>query len=237
MSKELKIIYYLTLDDLNDENIVNNYIYPNMEENYYWSDDYSAQFYVKAAELGFITTSMYEKDKFILLPEIQFEYALLDFDEIRISKKIKKLLNKKNYILKINNNFSEVFERINKYHENSWLNKDYLYILNKIKNCDKLNKKFKLMSVELREKETNLLISGEIGYEFKKIYTSLSGFTTREKKYNNWGKLQLVLLNYYLKENSFKFWNLGHPQLEYKTNLGAKIYNRQEFLKRLNNEK
>lgn len=227
----------MTLDDLNNQDTINKYIYPNMEENYYWSDDYSAEFYVKAAELGFITTSMYDNDKFILLPEIQFEYAILDFDEIKISKKIKKLIEEKNYILEINNNFSEVSEMIDKYHKNSWLNKDYLYILNKVKNCDKLNKKFKVISVELREKETNLLISGEIGYSFKKIYTSLSGFTTRAKKYNNWGKLQLVLLNKHLKENNYKFWNLGHPQLEYKTDLGAKIYNRQEFLKRLNNEK
>ncbi len=206
-----------------------------MKENYYWSDDYSPEFYVKAAMLGFITTSMYEKDKFILLPEIQFEYALLDFDDIKISKKVRKLIKENNYIFKVINDFDEVCEKINTYHKNSWLSYDYMEILKKIRNCNKLNKKFKFRGVELREKSTNLLISGEIGYEFKNFYTSLSGFTTREKKYNNWGKLQLVLLSNYLKNNNYKLWNLGHPQLEYKIEMGAKIYNRVDFLKRLYN--
>ncbi len=94
----------------------------------------------------------------------------------------------------------------------------------------KLNKEFKLLSIEVCENETKKLISGEIGYKIGKTYTSLSGFTTREKKYNNWGKLQLVLLNDYLKENGYKLWNLGHPQLQYKIDLGAKIYNRNDFL-------
>ncbi|WP_052502731.1 hypothetical protein [Halarcobacter anaerophilus] len=59
-----------------------------MTENYYWSDDFSAQFYMKAAECGFITTSMYTQNgDFVLLPEIQFEYAVLNFDEIIINKK------------------------------------------------------------------------------------------------------------------------------------------------------
>ena len=78
--------------------------------------------------------------------------------------------------------------------------------------------------------KTKKLISGEIGYKIGKIYTSLSGFTTKEKKYNNCGKLQLVLLNNYLKETGVKLWNLGHPQLQYKIDLGAKIYNRIDFL-------
>lgn len=61
-----------------------------MEENYYWSDDYSPEFYIEAAKSGFITTSMYFEDRFILLPEIQYEYAILDFDEIKIPRKVKK---------------------------------------------------------------------------------------------------------------------------------------------------
>lgn len=32
-------------------------------------------------------------------------------------------------------------------------------------------------------------------------------------------------------------WNLGHPQLQYKVDLGAKIYNRKEFLELWNKNK
>lgn len=225
------MIYYITLDDLTNKETLFNYIYPNMQENYYWSDDYSAEFYITAAQCGFITTSMYKEEKLILLPEIQFEYALMKFDEIKISKKIRKLINENKYELKINQRTKEVYKKIINYHKDSWLNDEYINILNSIN--DKYNQvsNFKFYSVELVEKETNLLISGEIGYQIGTIYTSLTGFTNRDKKYNNCGKLQLVLLNYYLKDNGLKLWNLGHPQLQYKIDLGAKIYNRADFLK------
>lgn len=201
-----------------------------MQENYYWSDDYSPEFYIKAATCGFITTSMYTKEgDFVLLPEIQYEYALLDFDDIRINKKVKKIINEKKYIFSINNRFDEVLYNLKTYHKDSWLNSDYINILKNIK-FNKLNENFKLISVEVCEKETKRLISGEIGYKIGKTYTSLSGFTTKEKKYNNWGKLQLVLLSDYLKDNGLNIWNLGHPQLQYKIDLGAKIYNRADFL-------
>ncbi|WP_228135643.1 hypothetical protein [Halarcobacter anaerophilus] len=132
----------------------------------------------------------------------------------------------------VNNRFEEVLYNLKTYHKESWINDDYIKILKKIKMIKehKLNKEFKLLSIEVCENETKKLISGEIGYKIGKTYTSLSGFTTREKKYNNWGKLQLVLLNDYLKENGYKLWNLGHPQLQYKIDLGAKIYNRNDFL-------
>ena len=208
-----------------------------MEENYYWSDDYSNEFYIKAAQCGFITTSMYKDNKFYLLPEIQFDYAILDFKDIKIPSKVSKLLKTNNHIFSINNYFDEVCERIKTYHKESWMKDDYISILKNINMSNNLIHNFKLMSVEVCDKETNELICGEIGYQVGKIYTSLTGFTTKEKKYNNWGKLQLVLLNTYLENNGYKFWNLGHPQLQYKIHLGAKIYNRKDFLLRWKQEK
>lgn len=228
------MIYYITLDDLNDKTTLFEHIYKNEKENYYWSDDFSPEFYIKAAKCGFITTSMYDiEKKFVLLPEIQFEYAILNFDEIKISRKVKKLINENNYKLTINKRFDEVCEKIQKYHKNSWLNDDYLKVINRIKNSNNDINDFKFYSVELIEKSTNKLISGELGYKIGKTYTSLTGFTNREKNYNNCGKLQLVLLNQYLKNNHFKLWNLGHPQLQYKIDIGAKIYKREQFLDKL----
>ncbi len=88
------------------------------------------------------------------------------------------------------------------------------------------------MSVELYDKRTKELIAGEIGYKINSTYTSLTGFSLKEKIYNNWGKLQLVLLAQYLEKNNYSFWNLGHPYMQYKFDLGAKIYSREEFLEK-----
>jgi len=131
------MIYYLTLEDLKDKNILENYIYANMNENYYWSDDYSVEFYIQAAKCGFITTSMYYEDKFILLPEIQYEYAVLDFDEIKVPKKVKKLIKEQNYTFLINNDFDKVLNNIKNYHKDSWVNDDYISILNNIRSYPK----------------------------------------------------------------------------------------------------
>ena len=90
---------------------------------------------------------------------------------------------------------------------------------------------FKVVCFELLSKDKKTLIAGEIGYFIGKTYTSLSGFFKREKKYNNYGKLQLVLLSKYLNKNGFDFWNLGHASLQYKLDLGAKVLKRNDFLK------
>ena len=89
-----------------------------------------------------------------------------------------------------------------------------------------------LVSIELYDKNNEKLVSGEIGYMISKTYTSLTGFSSKSKLYNNWGKLQMVLLALYLEENRFDFWNLGHPYMQYKFDLGAKLYSRDDFLKR-----
>ena len=164
------MIYYLSLKDLNNETVLNEYIYPNMEENYYWSDDFSNEFYIKAAKCGFITTSMYKKKEFFLLPEIQFNYAILDFKDIKIPKKVTKILKKNNYHFSINNQFDEVCQRIKTYHKDSWLKDEYIAILKNINNSNIILDNFALMSVEVSDLETNELISGEIGFKTNNIY-------------------------------------------------------------------
>lgn len=103
MKKE-SVIYYLSHKDLKDENILFNYIYANENNNYYITDDFSKDFYILLAYYGFITTSITFEKKFYLLPEIQFEYALLDFENLHISKKVMKLINQNNFEFSINTN-------------------------------------------------------------------------------------------------------------------------------------
>lgn len=76
------------------------------------------------------------------------------------------------------------------------------------------------------------MIAGELGIIIGRTYTSLSGFSNREKCYRNYGTAQLVLLAQYLEQNGFAFLNLGQPYMPYKLNLGAKVYDRDIFLTR-----
>ena len=225
-------IYYLDRQTLNDRSILDEHIYKNLELNYYWSDDFSPEFYIELANAGFITVGMKDNGRFLLLPEIQFEYALLDFDDLHISKKVKKLLKKDDCIFSINKHFDKTMTCINSYHEDSWLYDEYIQLLQKLKNFNHPKIDFELLSVELSDKDTKELIASEIGYRIGKTYTSLTGFFNRDKKYNNYGKLQLVLLAEFLKQNNFDFWNLGHPYMQYKFDMGAKNYSRSYFLKK-----
>ncbi len=222
-------IYYIDLEAISNQTLLEEYIYPNMEHNYYWSDSFEDIFYIKLAQAGFISTSMKDMDNnAVLLPEIQFEYALLHFEDLHVSQKVSKLLKQKDYELSINTKLPEVLDNIHKYHELSWLSKEYQEMLLHLSLNTYDN--FELISVELVDKSTHELIAGEIGYTVGRTYTSLTGFFKREKKYNNWGKLQLVLLAQFLHHKGYDFWNLGHASLQYKQDMGAKIYKREDFL-------
>jgi Leu/Phe-tRNA-protein transferase len=198
-----------------------------MYKNYYWSDDFTPEYYIAQAKAGFIAvTDQYEEQE-LLLPEIQYTYAVLDFEDLHISKKVKNLLTKKNLHLEVTQELDEVVSLINTSHKNCWLSPAYLKILNETKGLDA---NFNLISIGIRE--DNVLVSGEIGYVIGKTYTSLSGFSSRKKCYRNYGTAQLVLLAQYLQASGFAFWNLGQPYMSYKLALGAKIYDRKEFLVR-----
>ena len=224
-------IPYIQKSDILNQDILFDFIYPNKEHNYYFSDKFEKELYISLAKAGFISTSIFEDDIQYLLPEIQFEYVVLEFKNLHISKKVSKLLNKKdNYIFSINNHFNDVLNKIESYHTPSWITKKYLELLQEIKQSETKNDNFKLLSVELYCAKTNKLVAGEIGYKINATYTSLSGFALKEKAYNNYGKLQMTLLSKYLEKNNYSFWNMGHPYMQYKKDIGATILSREEFL-------
>lgn len=183
------------------------------------------------ARAGFVCTAAFDsQNKEVLLPEIQFEYALLDFKELHVSKKVQSLLDKQSFTLVKNERFEEVIQQINGYHKDSWLLPQYTQILKTLFKTP--SRDFELCSFELIEKKSNHLIAGELGYCIGKTYTSLTGFFKKEPQYNNCGKLQLVMLAHYLEQHGFDLWNLGHACMSYKIDLGAKVYQREAFLKR-----
>ena len=217
---------------LNDTHYFTNQISLNLTENYYWTDDWNEEFYIALARAGFISTSYDTKGGLVLLPELQFDYAVLDFVDLHIPKSVKNIMKLNNYKFAISSKFYEVLEQFSIHHKDNWLKEEYLELLKKIYINEKRRSDFKLISVEVIDKESEELIAGEVGYIIGKTYTSLSGFSSKEKRYSNYGTLQLVLLAQYLQSEGFMFWNLGHPHMSYKKRLGCKIYSRSEFLNR-----
>ncbi len=226
-------IYNISPQKLKDK-IFLEYISSDINNNYYWSDDWSESFYMDLAHAGFISTSYESKDALVLLPELQFDYAILDFKNLHVSKKVRKLMKQNDYKFCINTRFDDVLQSIDAKHKYNWLKGEYIELLKKLFRSNTQEKNFKIMSVEIVCKNTGELVSGEVGYVIGKTYTSLSGFSSKEKQYTNYGNLQLVLLSKYLEKNGFSFWNLGHPHMEYKKRLGCEVYTREKFLKRWN---
>jgi len=220
-------IEYLPYEILLDQEILENKIYANMNQHYYWTDDFSAKYYIAQAKAGFIAVTMEQNGGLYLTPEIQKEYAVLDFKDLHISKKVKKLLQRKDLKIDIGYEFDELFFKIQEQHVLSWLRIIYIEML---KEVNTLNNNCHVVTTVIRD--NGRIVSGEIGYFIGKTYTSLTGFSSRKREYNNYGTAQIVLLAQYLEKEGFDFLNLGQPYMQYKLNLGAKVYTRETFLKR-----
>jgi Leu/Phe-tRNA-protein transferase len=220
-------IHHLSFEEVCDRDYLQELIYPDMYKNYYWSEDFSAAYYIAQAKAGFIAVTDVYESRELLLPEIQFSYALLHFKDLHISKKVAKLIRDKNLTIEIDTNIEEIAEYIDISHKNSWLSKQYTKTL---RATDGVDKNFKIITAYIEADGD--VVAGEIGYVIGKTYTSLSGFSKKESRYKNYGTAQLVLLAQYLQSDGFAFWNLGQPYMDYKIALGAKVYERQAFLKR-----
>jgi len=218
-------IEHLSYEELLNPEIMEN-IYDDMDKHYYWTDDFSAEYYVAQAKAGFIAVSMEQDDELLLTPEIQKSYAVLHFDDLHISRKVKKLIKRKNLQIEIAEEFEEVYIRIKAFHSITWLKREYLEVLKAVNRLE--SEDCRVVTVMIRD--NGVSIAGEVGYIIGRTYTSLAGFSSREKQYANYGTAQLVLLAQYLEENDFAFLNLGQPYMPYKLDLGAKVYEREEFL-------
>ena len=207
-------------------------------QTYYWTDDWTPEMYLALARAGFISTSLEmggPSDQLLLLPEIQTAYALLDWEDLHTSKSMRRWMRSEaharhDFRIEVGYDLLEIADRIRKAHPDNWLKGKYLSLLKELRG--RRWESFELMPVALLTGEGQL-VAGEIGYRTGAIYTSLSGFFDREdRQFNHAGKLQLHLLAEYLRGHGFAFWNLGHPDMPYKTELGAKITPRSEFLER-----
>jgi len=212
---------------LENEQYLKEVIYPDMRKEYYWSSDFSPEFYIAQAKAGCIAICETIGGETLLLPEMQRSYAVLDFANLHTSHKVARIIRNRSLELIFSTQLDPVIAKINAQHRNNWLTPTYLETL---KRTEGIDKDFTVFAVSLFEKGE--LVAGEIGYSIKKTYTSLTGFSSRQKQHRDYGKVQMVLLGEALQSRGYSFWNLGHPYMPYKTALGAKIYTRAAFLRR-----
>ena len=224
-------ILYLAHDDLKDVRTLYHYIYPNMDLNYYVSDDFSPSFYVDLAKAGFITIGHRERGVEYLLPEMQFAYAVLDFCDLHRSRNVMKLQRQPHrYRFSLAVPLHDVVAGMRQTYPDCWIHPQYAAMLDTLQHWE--GGDFSLMTCGLYCPASGQLVAGELGYRIGRTYTSLGGFTTRQKRYNHFGTLQLVLLARHLESQGYAFWNLGHPYMQYKLDLGARVLAREAFLAR-----
>lgn len=207
-------------------------------QNYYWTPDWTPEMYILLARAGFISVSTDigdSEEQLVLLPEIQRAYAVLDWENLHISKSTRRWMRSEKcraqgYHLDIHCNLQTILTGITNCHYDSWVREPYRNLLEALQDIHRDN--FTLLTFGLSTADGSC-VAGEIGYRTGNVYTSLTGFHDRSMRiHNHAGKLQLYLLGQYLRDNNYAFWNLGHPYMQYKLDLGAQILDRISFLER-----
>lgn len=219
------------------------------------SEIWDPTFLARLAYEGFFTITTARRRQREPLPELQPFYGVLDWHNLNRSKHVNKAMRRlgaetpRRYFLYCDRDLEETYKQLDRYqkeqHGENWMTWKYVQAFRRASDDPKIN--FRLHSIELYDgprlaqgpaADAPKLIAGEIGYSIGKVYTSLSGFSLRSADGLGW--IQLACLGKWLEEKRYAFWSLGHcysPHMEYKRQLGHRIYTRAEFLERLKRER
>ena len=228
-------IYYLPAEALSPE-LLTQVVYP-AEFELYWSDCWEPEFYSALAQAGFISTCVQEGDAYFLLPEMQSAYAVLDWENLHVSRQARRLIHsgelaRRGMVVRFNAQVDAVLQGLNQaWATSSWFHPPYQDMMRQL--AAQENSGVQVLAVELWSHTQQELVAGELGYIIGQTWTSLSGFMQRVTgDWNQYGTIQLLGLAKILQQAGFAFWNLGHPYMDYKTRLGACILPRAAFLER-----
>mmetsp|Transcript_14484 Transcript_14484/g.29220 ORF Transcript_14484/g.29220 Transcript_14484/m.29220 type:complete len:241 (-) Transcript_14484:184-906(-) len=168
------------------------------------------------------------------MPWLDPERCVLEVDAIHISTNVKRRSGK--YTLTVNTAFDGVVAGCIEQHGESWLHppmQKLLKVLNSKGYTGQKKLHFGIHSIELWDKDKRL-VAGDLGYSVGAVYTSMTGF--RKEGTVGAGTIQLVATCSLLKEQGFKWWDLGMV-MKYKKELGAHVMSRKEFISRLHKDR
>ncbi len=213
-------------------------IYPNLELESFWTNDWSPELFARLARAGFLTISCpLRQGPTLLIAQLHQQYSMLEWPELKIDRKVARMvrrgeLAKQGLHLRFSANPNRVSAGIRRaYGDGAWLTPRYARLMQKLAQTRMLG--CQAMAVELWRGEDQRLIGGELGYVCGAVYTSLTGFLDRRAPNSrNLGKVQLAALGATLQQSGYRFWNLGQSIQQYKKDLGAKVTPRLEFLAR-----
>ena len=180
-----------------------------------------AEMVARVCRAGFLPMSEEFTGHEILLVKAHEQRCLLDPAELHVAKSTRR--RARGLAIAVDEDFERCLDAIVAHHPDRWL-------------TDRLNEVLRELharprggvathSVEVYD--GSRLVAGEIGYTCGGVYTSLSGFHAQSGA----GSVQLASLGVLLWRAGFAWWDLGMV-IEYKLALGARVFGREEFLRR-----
>ena len=121
--------------------------------------------------------------------------GIIHLNDFKVSKSLRKIIKKENYVIKVNNNFTKVIELCakNKFRDSTWINKQI------VDSYTSLSRMGKAISVEYYE--NNQILGGLYGVILGEIFCGESMFSLKK----NSSKVSLAYLAAHLKEGGFKY--------------------------------
>jgi len=181
----------------------------------------SPEIIIKAYSKGIFPMSDSHNDPFVywVKPKIR---EIINLNKFKISKSLRKILKKKNYKIKINNNFEKVINLCakNPLRDNTWINNQIII------NYIKLHKIGKANSVECYY--NNELAGGLYGILLGNIFCGESMFSIQK----NASKISMAYLAAHLIEGGFEFIDTQFYS-EHLKQFGTKKIMKNEYLKLL----
>jgi leucyl/phenylalanyl-tRNA--protein transferase len=185
----------------------------------------STNLILKAYEKGVFPMSDSNDDPNIYWVEPK-ERGIIDLNDFKVSKSLKKIIKKEHYRIEINSCFEKVIRLCakNKYRNTSWINSQI------IENYIKLHKLGFAKSVECFS--GNLLVGGLYGLMVGRIFSGESMFSLEK----NASKVALTYLVALLKQSGFKFIDTQFYS-EHLKQFGTKKVSKKEYQKILKQNK